>query len=85
MTEMFRCRVEKSLLKQADRLSREMGTSTSELVRMFLKALVKTGQLPFTPKAQAQSEEDEVLGPIERRREMISAFAVQSPLGNTRN
>jgi addiction module RelB/DinJ family antitoxin len=69
MTEMFRCRVEKDLLDEAHRFSKEMGTSTSELVRIFLKAMVKAGQLPFTP--QATTEEDEALGPISRRREML--------------
>jgi len=69
---MFRCRVDKALLQKAHELSHEMGTSTSELVRIFLKALVKTGQLPFTPKGG--TEEDEVLGPIKRRREMLNYF-----------
>jgi addiction module RelB/DinJ family antitoxin len=69
MTEMFRCRVEKDLLDEAHRISKEMGTSTSELVRIFLKAMVRAGQLPFTPKAT--TEEDGVLGPIGRRREML--------------
>ena len=66
---MFRCRVEKDLLKKAHEVSEEMGTSTAELVRIFLKALAKNRQLPFTPRAE--SEEDEMLGPIERRREML--------------
>ena len=66
---MFRCRVEKDLLDEAHRISKEMGTSTSELVRIFLKAMVKAGQLPFTPKVT--TEEDEVLGPVTRRREML--------------
>jgi addiction module RelB/DinJ family antitoxin len=69
MTEMFRCRVEKDLLEEAHRVSKEMGTSTSELVRIFLKAMVKSGQLPFTPNAT--TEENEALGPISRRREML--------------
>jgi addiction module RelB/DinJ family antitoxin len=69
MTEMFRCRVEKDLLEEAHRISKEMGTSTSELVRIFLKAMVKSGQLPFAPNAT--TEEDDVLGPISRRREML--------------
>lgn len=72
MTETFRCRVDKDLLEKADELSQQMGTSTSELVRIFLKALVKTGQLPFTPKGE--TEEDEMLGPIGRRREMLDYF-----------
>ena len=69
---MLRCRVDKTILKRAHEISEQMGTSTSELVRIFLKAVVKTGQLPFTPKAEA--EEDEMLGPIERRREMLYYF-----------
>ncbi len=72
MTEMFRCRVDKGLLQRAHELSQEMGTSTSELVRIFLKALVKTGQLPFTPRGE--TEEDEMLGPTKRRREMLDYF-----------
>ena len=72
MTETFRCRVDKDVLQRANEVSQQMGTSTSELVRIFLKALVKTGQLPFTPKGE--TEEDETLGPIERRREMLDYF-----------
>ena len=66
---MFRCRVDKAVLQRAHELSQEMGTSTSELVRIFLKALVKTGQLPFMPKGE--TEADEMLGPVKRRREML--------------
>ena len=73
MTEMFRCRVEKALLKRAHEVAEEMGTSTSELVRIFLKALAKQGQLPFTPKEASQ--EDELLGPVGRRREMLEYFS----------
>ncbi len=66
---MFRCRVEKSLLQEAHKVSKQMGTSTAELVRMFMKALVKQRTLPFVPKAE--TEEDEMLGPIQRRRTML--------------
>ena len=70
---MFRCRVEKSLLKRAHQVADEMGTSTSELVRIFLRAVAKTGQLPFTPKEDSQ--EDQALGPLSRRREMLDYFS----------
>jgi addiction module RelB/DinJ family antitoxin len=72
MTEMFRCRVDKELLQEAHQISKQMGTSTAELVRIFMKALVKNRTLPFVPKAD--TEEDEVLGPIQRRREMLDYF-----------
>ncbi len=54
-------------------MAEEMGTSTSELVRIFLRAVAKTGQLPFTPKEDSQ--EDEALGPLSRRREMLDYFS----------
>ena len=73
MTAMFRCRVDKALLKRAQEVAHEMGTSTSELVRIFLKALAKSGQLPFTPKEGSQ--EEEALGPLARRREMLDYFS----------
>ena len=72
MTEMFRCRVDKPLLKAAHQVSDELGTSTAELVRIFLKALVKTQGLPFAMRSL--TEEDEVVGPIERRRAMQELF-----------
>jgi addiction module RelB/DinJ family antitoxin len=72
MTGTFKCRVDKTLLKNADEVSEEMGTSTGELVRIFLKQLVKRRALPFTPKGE--SEEDEMLGPLSRRRAMSDLF-----------
>lgn len=77
MTEMFRCRVDKDLLARAHQVSDAMGTSTSELVRIFLKALVKRKELPFSPSAQTEAEAtmEEVFGPVERRRKMMNFFA----------
>ena len=72
MTEMFRCRIDRSLLRKADQVSHQMGTTTSELVRIFLRRLATQKALPFssTPK----SEEDEVLGPLVRRRALANLF-----------
>lgn len=72
MTGTFKCRVEKGLLKDADAVSKELGTSTAELVRIFLKQLVRRRALPFAPKGG--SEEDEMLGPLNRRRAMADYF-----------
>lgn len=72
MTETFKCRVDKELLKNADEVSLEMGTNTGELVRIFLKQLVKRRALPFSPKGD--SEEDEMLGHLSRRRAMSDYF-----------
>jgi antitoxin component of RelBE/YafQ-DinJ toxin-antitoxin module len=72
MTETFRCRVDKQVLRKAHEVSEQTGTSDSELVRIFLKALVKTGRLSFTPRGE--TEEDEMLGLLERRRVMLDYF-----------
>ena len=47
--------------------------ASSELVRVFLRAVAKKGQLPWTPKEDSQ--EDEALGPLARRREMVEYFS----------
>lgn len=53
MTELFRVRVEKSLLKEAKKVSREIGTSPGEIVRLLLTQLVKARRIPFSLTADA--------------------------------
>lgn len=68
---MLRFRVDTELFDQADRISSEMGTSTPNLVRMFLTALVKERALPFKVSADP---EDAVTGPWKQRAEVIESF-----------
>jgi hypothetical protein len=35
MTVLFRCRIEKLLLDEANKLTRQLGTSTAEMIRIF--------------------------------------------------
>ncbi len=72
MTVLLRCRVEERLKESADQITERMGTTTEEVVRMFLSALVQGRKMPFLPAAE--TEEDEMLGPVERRREMGEVF-----------
>ena len=51
MTELFRCRVERKLLADATQVSREIGTSPGEIVRMLFVQLVKRRALPFSATA----------------------------------
>ena len=65
MTEMFRCRVEKSLLVEAGEVAKEIGTSPGEIVRLCFRQLVKRRAVPFP--LQAETPEDEMLSPTRRR------------------
>ncbi len=47
MTVLFRCRIEKPLLEKANRVSKRLGTSTSEMVRIFLAQIARTGKVPL--------------------------------------
>jgi addiction module RelB/DinJ family antitoxin len=47
MTVLFRCRVEKPLLKKAEKVTQSLGTSTGEMVRIFLAQIARTGRVPL--------------------------------------
>jgi len=72
MTILFRARVEKRLLQEAQAVCREMGLDTQEAVRLFLAALVRRRELPF--KVTAETPEDELLQPQARRAEILESF-----------
>lgn len=72
MNVLFRARVDKQLLRQAQRVCEEMGLDTQEAVRLFLAAVVRRRELPF--KVTAQTPEDELLQPQSRRAEILENF-----------
>jgi antitoxin component of RelBE/YafQ-DinJ toxin-antitoxin module len=46
MTVLFRCRVEKPLLAKANSVTKSLGTSTAEMVRIFVSEIARTGKVP---------------------------------------
>lgn len=52
---LFRCRIEKPILKKADRVAKKLGTSTSEMVRIFVTQMARTGKVPLSldPNSEA--------------------------------
>jgi antitoxin component of RelBE/YafQ-DinJ toxin-antitoxin module len=48
MTVLFRCRVPAPLLKKANALTKDLGTSTPEIFRIFLHEVVRTGKVPVS-------------------------------------
>jgi len=45
MNVLFRCRVDKPLLKKAEKVTRSLGTSTGEMFRIFLAQIARTGRV----------------------------------------
>jgi addiction module RelB/DinJ family antitoxin len=49
MTEQVRYRIDKRLVKAAEKVCEDIGIAPSQAVSMFFAQLVKTGGLPFQP------------------------------------
>jgi addiction module RelB/DinJ family antitoxin len=72
MTDMFRVRIDRKLISQASKVAEEIGTTPGEVVRMLFKQMVKRRTIPFP--INADSPEDEVVGPRARRAELAKMF-----------
>ena len=72
MTDMFRVRIERTLIKQASKVAEDIGTTPGEIVRLLFKQMVKRRTIPFP--LNADSPEDEVVGPAARRAELARMF-----------
>ncbi|HSU55314.1 MAG TPA: type II toxin-antitoxin system RelB/DinJ family antitoxin [Candidatus Dormibacteraeota bacterium] len=53
MTKIFRVRLDPKLLKQAQKVAEQMGTSPGEIVRLCFTQMVKRRALPFSVSADA--------------------------------
>jgi addiction module RelB/DinJ family antitoxin len=68
MTEIFRVRIDPKLLKQAHQVTRQMGTSPGELVRMLFTQVVRNRAIPFEVSADGRAED---LLDIKRRNRIL--------------
>ena len=68
MTDVFRVRLDRELIKQATQVAEEIGTTPGEVVRLMFRQLVNRRAIPFP--LQADTPESEVLGSSKRRSEM---------------
>jgi antitoxin component of RelBE/YafQ-DinJ toxin-antitoxin module len=66
MTVLFRCRIEKPLLDKANKVTDQLGTSTAEMVRIFVAQIARTGKVPL--KLQAQPDD---LLDVKRRNQVL--------------
>jgi antitoxin component of RelBE/YafQ-DinJ toxin-antitoxin module len=68
MTVLFRCRVEKPLLKKANAVTKSLGTSTAEMVRIFVSEIARTGKVPV----RLNTAKDDGLPDVQRRNKIWS-------------
>jgi antitoxin component of RelBE/YafQ-DinJ toxin-antitoxin module len=68
MTEVFRVRLEKDLIREAKTVAEQIGTSPGEVVRTVFTQMVKRRAIPFP--LQADTPEAEVLSSGKRRSKM---------------
>jgi addiction module RelB/DinJ family antitoxin len=71
MSVLFRCRIEEPVLKKADRVAKKLGTSTSEMVRIFVTQMARTGKVPLTLDSRA---DEPGLEPWATRAERLETF-----------
>jgi len=68
MTVLFRCRVEKPLLAKANAVTKSLGTSTAEMVRIFVAEIARTGKVPV----RLNASKDDILLDVQRRNKIWS-------------
>ena len=66
MTVLFRCRIEKPLLDKANKVTQQLGTSTAEMIRIFVAQIARTGKVPL----KLQTQPGDLLG-VERRNQIL--------------
>ncbi len=64
MSVLFRCRVDPAKLKQAEKVTSELGTSVPEVIRIFVAEIARTGRVPVRMSVKPP---DEMLLNIEAR------------------
>ena len=57
MTEQIRYRIDKRLVKEAEKICEQIGISPSQAVSMFFAQMIKVGGVPFRPSIFPALEE----------------------------
>lgn len=71
MTVLLRCRVKKDLLRKANKVTGRLGTSTPEMIRIFLAEIARTGRVPLSLNTGA---DDRIAGPWPNRAATLESF-----------
>ena len=75
---LLRCRVEKDLLAKANKVTDRLGSSTPEIIRIFLAEIARTGKVPVNLNTDA---DDNIAGPWAQRAATLRASMTQPKPG----
>ncbi len=71
MTKVWRLRIDEKTLKRADQIPPErIGTSTQELVRIFVTKIAQTGRVPL----DLNSQDDDLVLDKKRRNKLLASL-----------
>jgi antitoxin component of RelBE/YafQ-DinJ toxin-antitoxin module len=71
MSVLFRCRIDPKVLSKAEKATSKLGTSTPEMVRIFVTEIARTGKVPVSLETTG---EDRVAGPWKQRAATLESF-----------
>ena len=70
MSSVLKVRVDAKELKRADRVTKRLGTSTQEMVRVFVTKIARTGRVPL----ELSLHDDPAATPWEQRSQALESF-----------
>ena len=70
MSYLWRVRIDEKTLEDADRVTKRLGTSTQEMVRVLVAKIAHTGRIPL----ELDLGDDPVVAPWEQRAETLERF-----------
>ena len=70
MTTVWRVRIEEDTLARADKVTKKIGTSTQEAVRIFVKKIAETGRIPL----ELDSNYDDLVLDKTRRNKLLASL-----------
>jgi addiction module RelB/DinJ family antitoxin len=70
MTKVWRLRIDEKTLKRANRITESIGTSTQEVVRMFVSKIARTGRVPL----ELNANDDDLVLDKNRRNKLLASL-----------
>jgi len=70
MSYLWRVRIDEEILDQADQVTKRLGTSTQEMVRVLVAKIARTGTVPL----ELRLGDDSLVPPWEQRAGSLESF-----------